>query len=206
MPLPDSELVSILIAVAVTALTFVIIVFVVRTQRRKLARLEPLFEPGSLRVARMGGWIAGSARGYSCRYTIQNRSQYSPGGATLRLGVIAPINWAARKEGLLSRGMIRLGLAQDLKIGDPGLDEQLRFTAHSSSDLMGALGIGAARSALEHVSASERFQHVKVASGRCEVRWSPSNRRADVSPEVVRDRLEATLDLVTALGYPPTMG
>ena len=205
MPDLDSELVSILIAVAVTVATLAIIAFAVRAQRRKLARLEPLFEPGTVRVSRMGGWIAGLMRGYTCRYTIQNRSQYNPGGATLRLGVVAPIAWAARLEGLLSRGMVRLGLTQDLKLGDPGLDERLRFTAHSSSDLMGALGISAARSALERVSTSDRFQHVKVSSGRCEVRWSPSDRRADVSEEVVRHRLDATLDLVTALGYPPQM-
>ena len=206
MPLLDSQMVSILIAAAVTAVTIAIVAFAVRAQRRKLARLEPLFDPGSARVARMGGWIAGLARGYSCRYAIQHRSQYNPGGAILRLGVVAPVQWTARKEGLLSRGMVRLGLARDLKSDDPGLDERLRFTAHSSSDLMGALGTSAARSALERVSASDRFQHVKVAFGRCEVRWSPSDRHADVSVEVVSDRLDATLELVTALGYPPRMG
>jgi len=206
MPALDHEMVTILVAVAVTAATLLILVLAVRSQRRKMAALEPLFEPGSARLSRLGGRITGGLGGYACRYAVQQRSQYNPGGAVLRIGVNAPVAWAARPQGLLSRGMVRLGLAQDLEIGDPDLDERLRFTARSTSDLAGALGTNSARAALARVSESARFQYVKVGSDRCELRWSPADRRADTSSEVVQERLESALELVRALGYPPRMG
>lgn len=206
MPEIDPDLVPILAIAATAVFVVVVVVLAIRAQRRQLSRLEPLFEPGSLRVRRFSGAVEGRMRGYPVRYAVQQRSQYSPGGAALRIGAITPSTWSAHAEGVFSRAMARLGLAGDLELGDPLLDERLRFSAASTSGLLSALGTDAARAALARLSSGEGFRSLRVRGDRVDLRWAPYDRSRDLELESVRERATAALDLVVAAGYPPRVG
>ena len=99
----------------------VVLLFFVRHHGRKRAeRLAPAFELGtSRRVGPLGTVVEGLYRGYHCRYTIQNASQYNPGGASLRLALTGPHRWTAELTDTGGRLMVKLGIFKDLEIGDP---------------------------------------------------------------------------------------
>ncbi len=202
----DPSVVPIVAAVVAVLAIGVIVVLATRFQRRRLAELEPLFEPGSVRLGRLASGIEGRLRGYPCRYAVQHRSQYSPGGASLRIGVVAPHGWTARAEGVLSRALAGLGLSRDLELGDAELDRRLRFAASSTSELLSALGTDSARAAISRLAEGPGFQSLRVRSERIDLRWAPFDRARDLGLESVRRRFADALDLVVAIGYPPRVG
>jgi len=192
---------AVLIGVAIAA------VLMRRYGRRLLEKLSPAFDFGTCRRVGLFVFAAeGLYRGFTCRYSIEPASQYNPGGASLRLAVNATGRWSAEVVGVGTRLMVSAGILQNLEIGDPDLDQRLRFTADDESGLRSLFGAEHVRTALREVVTTENFARVRCRADRMEARWSPRDRRLDEDLENLRRRLEATENLAVACGCVPRMG
>ncbi|HSN54962.1 MAG TPA: hypothetical protein VLT32_09825 [Candidatus Sulfomarinibacteraceae bacterium] len=177
-----------------------------RAGQKRLATLAPAFELGTCRkVGPLGMAVKGLYCGYTCRYTIQHASQYSPGGAALRLAAAVPFRWSAHVVDAGSRLMVKLGLLQDLDVGAGELDDRLRFAADDEGDLRSLIGTGSVRTLLGTLLESPNFTAVQVRGGHFEARWAPRERRLDEDPEVLRARLDVVASLAVACGCPPSL-
>ena len=193
------------IVLAVILLIALVVLPVARlVQKRRLQPLEPIFEPGTFRLAGfVPVWAEGRIEGYHCRYRIVDRSKNSPGGARLEIGVVAPFPWEAARTNAVSRTLSSLGMMRDFEIGDSQLDEELRFAA-AYPDVLGALfRIDTAREALRRLVAGDAFAGIAARHGELRVRWQPRRRGVDEDPEAVRRRISETIGVATALSYPP---
>jgi hypothetical protein len=101
--------------------------------------------------------------------------------------------------------MVSVGILQDLEIGDPDLDQRLRFTAEDETGLRSLFGSDYVRTAFREVLATENFATVRCRMDRLETRWAPRSRRLDEDGEILRKRLEVVVGLATACGYMPRM-
>jgi hypothetical protein len=174
--------------------------------RRRLEELGPAFEFGTCRkIGPFGLAVEGLYRGFTCRYTIHPASQHNPGGASLRLAVTGAGTWSADVAGSGSRLMVKMGFLQDLEIGDPELDLQLRFTAEDESGLRSLFGTDHVRTAFRGVLETENLASVRCRADRLEARWSPRARRLDEDGDILRKRLEAVAGLAAACGHVPRM-
>jgi hypothetical protein len=194
-----------IILAVILLLALVVIPIARAAQKRRLQRLEPVFEPGSFRLAGLPVWAEGRHDGYPCRYRISAPGKHNPGGAFLELGVTAPFAWHAARESLVTRALSRARMLSDLRIGDPTLDDVLRFKA-TYPDVLGAiLRVEAAREALRRLALSEAFASVGASRARLKVRWQPRRRGLDEDPEAVAGRLADAINLAAALSYPPAL-
>jgi hypothetical protein len=207
VPELDPNVIVGLVAVGVVALV-ALIVAVARTQARRMVEsVAPVFELGTARrAATLPPAVRGLYQGYTCRYGIEHRSQYSPGGATLRIRVSSSLGWSASIQDAGSRLLVSVGILKDLAIGDDELDQKLRFAGSDGPVLTSLLGQQRARDALRTLAGTEGFASVTVRPQRTDVKWAPRRPDVDENPEVVRTRLSATIDLLVACGYPPLMG
>ena len=203
----DDILPIILGAAAAGAGLVVLLFFVHHHGRKRAERLAPAFELGtSRRVGPLGTVVEGLYRGYSCRYTIQNASQYNPGGASLRLALTGPLRWTAELTDTGGRLMVKLGIFKDLQIGDHELDERLRFSATEDGSLRSLFGGESVRASMHSLVDSENFAKLDIREDRADAKWAPRNSRLDEDPEVLRARLETVTALLEACGYPPRIG
>ena len=194
---------GILIA-GILLLGLVVVPLVRMVQRRRLQPLEPIFEPGTFRLAGFAPvWAEGRVEGYPCRYRVVDRGKNSPGGARLELGVVAPFPWHASPANVLTRALANVGVMRDLEIGDPQLDERLRFTAAEPERLAGQFRVDTAREALRRLAGGEAFAGIGTSDGALSVRWQPRRRGIDENPEAVRRRISETIGVATALSYAP---
>jgi hypothetical protein len=193
-----------IILVVVLVLALVVIPLARAAQKRRLLRLEPVFEPGSFRLAGLlPVWAEGRHDGYPCRYRIRDPGKNNPGGAVLELGVAAPFAWYAVRESLITRSLSRIHMLADFQIGDPTLDDVLRFKA-VFPDVLGAIfRVEVAREGLRRLALSEAFASVGARRGRLKVRWQPRRRGFDEDPRAVTSRLADAINLASALNYPP---
>lgn len=174
--------------------------------RRRAERLGRVFELGTSRPAGvLDSAVEGLYRGYSCRYLVQYASQYDRGGGTLRISMTSPHRWTVEVANAGSRLLARLGLLKDFDIGDPELDQHLRFAASDETVLRSLFGSGAVRDAMRSLAASENFESCHVRLDRVDVRWSPRMPKLDEDPEVLGSRLEMVSSLIAACGYPPRL-
>jgi hypothetical protein len=174
--------------------------------RRRAKRLGPAFELGTSRAAGfLDSAVEGLYRGHACRYLIHYASQYDRGGASLRISVIAPHRWTVAIANIGSRLLARLGLLKDFEIGDPELDQNLRFAAADESVLRSVFESESARDAMRLLAGSENFESCHVSPDRVDVRWSPRAPKLDEDPETLRERLEIVISLIVACGYPPRL-
>ncbi len=181
-------------------------VFIRKSGQRRFERLAPAFDFGTSRkVGLFGMTIAGLCNGYTCRYTIQPASQHNPGGASLRLAVSATGRWSAELANAGSRLMVKIGVLQDLDIGDPELDHSLRLTADDEGLLRSLFGVEGVRRAVRDVLATENFASARLGKRGLELRWSPRDRRLDEEAEILGRRLELAGNLASACGYPPRL-
>jgi hypothetical protein len=202
---PDDLFAAIAVAVVLIGVA-IAVVMIRRVGRKRFIRLAPAFDFGTCRmVGPFGTVVAGLYRGFTCRYTIHPASQHSPGGASLRIGVNGAGKWSADVAGAGSRLLVTVGLLQDLEIGDPDLDQRMRFTADDESGLRSLFGTDHVRTAFRGVLATEKFSGIRCRSDRLEARWSPRDRRLDEDGETLRSRLEAAAGLAAACGYMPRM-
>ncbi len=202
----DPTIAALLIAVVV-AVSIIVIVMVRRSGRRRLDNLAPAFELGTTRVVGpFGNIIEGIYQGYSARYTVEQRSQYSPGGATLRVGATSPQQWSAGVEDVGSKLMVRVGILKDFNIGDPDLDQRLRFSGSDETTLLSLFSTTATRTAMRTLSDTANFNSVTVRPDRVDVKWAPRKPELDDNPDILRARLDTVTGLLTACGYPPQMG
>lgn len=207
MPEIDDPMVVIALTVGATLLVIVVVLLLRRGGRRRLETLAPAFELGTTRVSGPFGYsIEGLYRGYPCRYSIEQRSQYSPGGATLRVHAISHQQWSAGIKDVGSQLMVRVGILKDYQIGDSELDEQLRFSSTDQAVVMTVFAAEATRGAIRTLSRSENFSSVTVRPDRADIKWNPRNQDLDENPDVVRSRLAAATALLAACGYPPQIG
>ncbi len=177
-----------------------------RSARHRVDALAAAFEAGTAHtVGLLASTVAGIFRGYVCRYTIQPRSQYNPGGATLRVDVTSPLEWSASRQDAGARIMAGLGILKDIRLGDEELDA-LRIASRDESALRSTLGQESVRSALRDLMRTAGFHSISVRSDRALARWSPRRPELDENVEVVRRRLEATVAVLAACGDPPRMG
>jgi hypothetical protein len=208
--MPELEDPMILVTAAAVGIVLAIILVVAvvkRSGRRRLESLGPAFELGTTRVVGpLGTSIEGIYRGYSCRLTIEQRSQYSPGGAALRVRATSPQQWSAHVDDIGSRLMVKVGFFKDFGIGDPDLDQRLRFSGDDESSLMSIFSTEAARTAIRSLSTTENFNSVTVRADRAEVKWTPRKPELDDNPDILRDRLEAVTEVLVATGSLPSMG
>ena len=193
-----------IILAVVLILALVVLPLVRASQKRRLARLQPVFEPGSFRLAGfLPVWAEGRLDGYPCRYRISDPGKNNPGGAFLHLGVSAPFPWQAARQSVVTRTLAKAGMLGDLEIGDPPLDDVLRFKA-TYPDVLGAiLRVEGARESLRRLAAGDAFASVAARGSLLRVHWRPRRRGVDEDPEAVRQRLFQAIDLATALNYPP---
>jgi hypothetical protein len=207
MPEIDDTTLTLLATGAVLAIASILIVYFRRSSRQRSEKLAPAFELGTTRmVGPFGTAMAGLYHGYNCRYTIEHASQYSPGGATLRLDASSPLQWAASKEDAGARLMIRMGILKDVQIGDQYLDQRLRFSGGDTPSLMGVFGQTGTRSAMRALVDTDNFSSVTVRNDRVLVKWTPRRVELDENPDVLRARLDAARGLLEACGYPPRLG
>lgn len=200
----DIELVIIL--AVVLALLLGVFPLVRAIQRRRLRPLQPVFEPGSFRLTGMVEvWAEGRLEGYPCRYRISDPSKNSPGGAFLDLGVAAPFPWRAARQNAVTRTLSKAHVLTDLEIGDPPLDDVLRFQA-AQPDVLGAVfRVEGAREALRRIASGDAFASVSAKGSRLRVHWQPRRRGVDEDPGAVRRRISEAIDLAVALSYPPAL-
>ena len=178
-----------------------------KSGQKRFETLAPAFDFGSSsKVGLFATTVEGIWRGYTCRYTIEPASQYSPGGARLSLAVSAAGRWSAERATAGSRFMVQVGVLQDHEIGDPDLDRQLRVTAEEPGSVESVFGIEGVRTAIRNLLESENFTAVRLGKRGLEVRWSPRDRKLDEDVATLRRRLEAAVDLASMCGYPPRLG
>ena len=202
---PDDLFAAIAIAVVLIGVT-VAVVLMRRHGRKLLDELAPVFDFGTSRkVGPFGLVVEGLSRGFTCRYSLQPASQHNPGGAALRLMINGTGTWSAETVGAGARLMVKMGVLQDLEIGDPELDPRLRFAAEDESGLRSLFGTDHVRTAFRGVFETENFAGVRCRADRLEARWSPRDRTLDEDETVVRNRVEAVTGLAAACGYVPRM-
>ena len=207
MPELDDPMVVIALTVGATLLVIVVVLLLRRGGRRRLETLAPAFELGTTRIGGPFGYsIEGLYQGYPCRYSIEQRSQYSPGGATLRVRAISHQQWSAGVKDVGSQLMVRVGLLKDYQIGDSELDEQLRFSSTDEAAVMTVFAAEATRRAIRSLSLSENFNSITVRPDRADIKWNPRDPDLDENPEMVRSRLATATALLAACGYPPQIG
>jgi hypothetical protein len=196
------------VAVAVVLAGVAVAIAVLRSSGRKRhEKLAPAFELGTSRlVGPFGMTLEGLYRGYTCRYTLQPASQNNPGGASLRVQVAGADRWSAEVVTAGSKLMVRMGLMQDLTIGDPDLDQRLRFAAGDESVLRSTFALESVRTAFHAAAGTPNFAGVRTTDDRVEVKWAPRQPDLDEDVEVLRHRLGVAVDLVVSCGYPPRMG
>lgn len=202
---PDDLFAAVAIAVVLCGVTIAAVVM--RRHGRKLRdELAPAFDFGTChKVGPFGLVVEGLSRGFTCRYSIQPASQHNPGGASLRLMVNGGATWTAETAGAGSRLLVKMGVLQDLEIGDPEIDPKLRFTAEDEGGLRSLFGTEQVRTAFRMVLETENFKRVLCRADRLEARWSPRDRRLDEDVAVVQSRLENVTGLAAACGYVPRM-
>jgi hypothetical protein len=202
----DETTVFFIIGVGAAAVIALIIAATRMAGRRRLELLGPAFELGTARTP--GGLstaVEGIFQGYTCRYTIEQRSQYSPGGAAIRIPASSPVQWTASKQDMGSRLMVQIGILKDFSIGDQELDEKLRFSGSDETALLSVFGQQRTRAALRALADSEHFASITVRSDRVDAKWAPRKPELDDSPEALRQRLTMTVEVLAACGYPPLM-
>jgi hypothetical protein len=177
------------------------------SQDRRLRGLASCFEVGTFAISgTVARWARGRVEGFECRYRIVARDRNDPGGARLRVAALARLAWQATRSNAVSRVMVRVGLMKDVEIGDPGLDETLRFSATDGGGLKGALADARAREALRRLAATDNFYSATCDGDGLTVRWRPRARAVDENPDVVTRRIAASLLLLSALGCAPAVG
>ncbi len=202
---PDDLVAGIAVAAVMIGVT-IAVVMMRRVGRERLIRLAPAFEFGTCKkVGPFGMTVEGLYGGFTCRYTIHPASQNNPGGASLRIAVTGAGSWSAESAGAGSRLLVKVGVLEDLEIGDPDLDQRIRFTADDGSGLRSLFGADHVRTAFRAVLATENFAKVQCRPDRLETRWRPRDRRLDEDGDVLRERLEAVTGLATACGCVPRM-
>jgi len=207
VPTLDDTTLMTLLAAGILAVVAIGLVLVRRHAQRLHDRLAPAFELGTTRRASsLPPAVEGLFHGYVCRYAIEQRSQYSAGGATLRIRVASPLKWSAARKGLGSALLASVGILRDLAIGDAELDAQLRLSAGDAPMLVSLLGQERTRTALRALADSEGFASITVRAQRADVKWAPRRPELDENPEALRRRLSAAVDLLAACGCPPLMG
>jgi hypothetical protein len=202
----DDSTIFFLIGIGVSAAAVLIVVATRKAGQRRLEQLGPAFELGTATLS--GGLstgVEGIYQGYTCRYTIEQRSQYSPGGATLRIGASSPLQWTASKADMGSRLMTSLGILKDVDIGDEELDERLRFAGSDQTSLLTVFGQTRTRESLRELSRSKNFGSVTVRDRQTEIKWAPRDPELDDNPDILRQRLTMATDLLAACAYPPSM-
>lgn len=203
----DESTIVLLVAVAVAAALALVVVGIRRAGQRRLETLGPAFELGTARVSgALSTGVAGLYKGYTCQYTVEQRSQYTPGGATLRVSASSPLQWAVSRQDMGSRLMTQIGLLKNVAIGDVELDARLRFSGSDAASLVSVFGLERTRSPLRGLSDTENFASVTVRNQRVDVKWAPRNPSLDDNPDALRRRLAGAIDLLTACGIPPAMG
>jgi len=207
--MPDFEDPVVVVALAVGAAVLAIVVVLVlrRGGRRRMETLAPAFELGTTRLGGPFGYsIEGLYQGYPCRYSIEQRSQYSPGGANLRIRAISQQQWSMGIHDVGSQLMVRVGILKDFQIGDSELDERFRFSGADQTMVMSVFAAEPVRMAIRALTGTENFNSVTVRPDRIDVKWSPRDPDLDENPEVLRSRLAVATKLTTACGYPPQIG
>ncbi len=197
--------------VAALAATAVFLILGLRGSARRLRKVEPAFEPGSARLCGvLARWLEGRSLGFQFRYRLQPATSNSPGAALLTARVVAPFDWKATEVGhgpqvvnLGTLALVQLGILRDVDIGDPELDRRLRFAAVNEMDLVVAFGGQPPRIALQRLVDTANFRGITIHKGHCRIQWAPRDASLDESPEVVRERLGRTVNLLTALGISP---
>jgi hypothetical protein len=203
MPFEEDPILLIAIA-AVVIVPIVVLSVSRRLALKRLEQLSPAFELGTAKMAgSFSNAVDGIYRGYKCRYRVEYASQYSPGGAVLQVVATSLSTWSVAVSDGASRLFSRIGLMQDLDIGDENLDERLRFSAADPGFLTTSLSTGAARSALTKLVDQPNFKNAEVTTQRLQIQWRPRNKQLDEDPDAVRRRLEIAVELLTALGMPP---
>jgi len=193
-----------LIAAGILAIVAIGLVLMRRHSQRLHDRLAPAFDLGTTRRASsLPPAVEGLVQGYTCRYGIEQRSQYSAGGATLRIRAASPLRWRASRKDAASRLLASIGLLRDLAVGDEELDTRLRLSAGDAPMLMSLLGQQRTRAALRTLADTEGFASISVRAARADLKWSPRRPELDEDPTVLRRRLGAAVDLLAACGCPP---
>jgi hypothetical protein len=206
VPTIDDTALMTLVAAGILAIVAIGLVLMRRHSQRLHDRLAPAFELGTTRRASsLPPTVEGLFQGYSCRYRIEQRSQYSAGGANLKIRVASPLKWSAARKGLGSALLASVGILRDLAIGDAELDSQLRLSAGDAPMLMSLLGQQRTRAALRALTATEGFASIRVRAERAELKWSPRRPELDEDPTVLRHRLGVAVDLLAVCGCAPLM-
>jgi hypothetical protein len=207
VPVIDDTALMTLIATGILAVVAIGLILMRRHAQRLHDRLAPAFELGtSRRASTVPPAVEGLFQGYTCRYGIEQRSQYSAGGATLRIRASSPLKWSASRKGIGSAVLASIGILKDIAIGDEELDARLRLSAGDAPMLMSLLGQQRTRAALRSLADTEGFASISVRAARADLKWSPRRPEVDENPEVLRRRLSAAVDLLAACGCPPLMG
>ena len=203
----DQSTIITLAAVAAGALVAVLVAVARSQARRQFERLAPAFELGTAhRVGLVPPSVEGLFQGYTFRYTVEARSQYSAGGALLRTRVSSPLEWSASLQDAGSRLLVSVGILKDMDIGDDELDRRLRFAASDPSSLKALLGQTRTREALRALAAGQGFASVQIRPQRVDLKWAPRQPELDEDPDALRGRMAAAVTLLSACGYPPHMG
>ena len=203
----DDSTIFFIIAIGATAVIALIVAAIRSAGRRRLELLGPAFELGTARVpGALSTSVEGVFQGYTCRCTIEQRSQYSPGGAALRILASSPLQWNAAKQDIGSRLMAQIGLLKDVMIGDEELDEKLRFSGSDEASMLTVFGQEHTREALRELAGSDNFASITVRNQRVDIKWAPRKPELDDDPDALRRRLTVAVDLLAACGYPPLMG
>jgi hypothetical protein len=207
VPVIDDAPLMALLAAGILAAAAIGLILIRRHAQRLHDRLAPAFELGTTRRAStLPPAIEGLFQGYTCRYGIEQRSQYSAGGATLRIRVASPLKWRASRKGVGSALLASIGILKDIAIGDEELDRRLRLAAGDAPMLVSLLGQQRTRDALRALADSEGFASISVRAQRADLKWTPRRPELDENPEMLRRRLSAAVDLLAACGCPPLMG
>jgi len=141
VPTIDDTMLMTLIAAGVLAIVAIGLALMRRHSQRLHVRLAPAFELGTTsRASTVPPAVEGLFQGYTCRYGIEQRSQYSAGGATLRVRAASPLKWSAARKGPGSALLASVGILRDLAIGDDEIDRRLRISAGDAPMLMSLLG------------------------------------------------------------------
>ncbi len=185
-------LLPVAMVVVIGAVVLVIVYYALRAQRRKMEEI----------ARALGGEVAGSTFGSFIRIVnqgIEQRIEFKSGGKNSPPYIVfiqdtsPDLDLTITKEDPLTRLVDKL-VHFDLKLGDPGFDNQYLITSHTKDQAMIFL-MSSQRRELVNQFFQQGFRDVTIHKGKLTLS-RPRNRARDTEPALLKSQLDNMLKFV----------
>ncbi len=178
-------------AIAFAALIF----YVIRTShRKKLAPLAATFG-GEFRTSFFHGYYVSFMNQHvEAKIRLIPASKNTPAYLKLEQQGTLGFDLKITEEGITSRALEKIGLARDVKTGDPAFDEKYAIRASNEAHAMTLLADPASKEAVEHFNRHgfTELDYKKQVLTATKARYGED----DLDPELIREHLAKMMTLV----------